>query len=191
MKKLCKTSLVAYNSALSACEKGSQWETALLLLFQLDEVLLQPDVVTCSAAISSCESSRHWEMALILFTSFREQTSPDVIIYGSIIAACEKGKAWQEAFLLFQYMLEDALRPDIIICNALISSCYMSARWSVAMRALQTLQDLLLQASVAWRHSQIMFFFVRQIASLMLHDQHVDGVGGWGCHRIAETNLLY
>ena len=118
-------------------------------------MLLQPDVVTCSAAISSCESSRHWEMALILFTSLRGQTSPDVIIYGSIIAACEKGKAWQEAFLLFQYMLEDALRPDIIMYNALISSCYMSARWTVAMHALQTLQDLLLQASVAWRHRAI------------------------------------
>ena len=185
--------VVAYNSAISACGNASQWETALLLLYNLETLLLQPDVVTFSAAISACESSRQWEVALSLFTTLREwQSQLDTITYGSIISACEKGKAWEEALLLFQYMLEDGvtsetirsssfsqkypslriahltsfnghsplifqpqpledrLHPDIIVCNSLISSCYMSARWSVALDALQTLQELVLQASALW-----------------------------------------
>ena len=47
--------VVSCNAAMSACEKGEQWEEALRLLEELPHRSLMPSVVSCSAAMSACE----------------------------------------------------------------------------------------------------------------------------------------
>ncbi|CAJ1424177.1 unnamed protein product [Effrenium voratum] len=47
--------LVATNSAITACERGMQWQPALALLCQLQASRRSPDVISCNAAISACE----------------------------------------------------------------------------------------------------------------------------------------
>ena len=46
--------VVSYSAAMSACEKGMQWEEALGLLQEMVHQFLMPDVVSFSATISAC-----------------------------------------------------------------------------------------------------------------------------------------
>ncbi len=46
--------VVVHSAALSACEKGKQWEAAAGLLQEMVHQL-QPDVIGLDAAVSACE----------------------------------------------------------------------------------------------------------------------------------------
>jgi pentatricopeptide repeat protein len=58
--------LITMNSAISACEKGGQWQKALTLLESMPRLGLQPDVITMSAAILACERGGQREKTLAL-----------------------------------------------------------------------------------------------------------------------------
>ena len=49
---------VSYNAAISACEKGQQWQRALGLLAAMPAAGVVANVVSYNAAISACESGR-------------------------------------------------------------------------------------------------------------------------------------
>ena len=53
---LLTTSKVSYNSAISAVEKGGQWQLALNLFHSMSAAKLLPDVISYNATISSCDS---------------------------------------------------------------------------------------------------------------------------------------
>ena len=57
---------ISYSAAISACEKGKQWEEALRLLQQTTCRALTPDKISYSAAISACEKGKQWVEALRL-----------------------------------------------------------------------------------------------------------------------------
>ncbi len=57
--------VISYNSAISACEKGQQWEQALRLLLEMRSSRLEPNVMSYNSAISACEKGQQWEQALI------------------------------------------------------------------------------------------------------------------------------
>ena len=52
---------MSFNAAISACEKGKQWEGALGLLQEMVHQLLPPDVVSFNTAVSACEKGKEWE----------------------------------------------------------------------------------------------------------------------------------
>ena len=49
-----------YNAAISACEKGEQWQQALDLFVAEQSVELLPDVITCNTSIA-CEKREQWQ----------------------------------------------------------------------------------------------------------------------------------
>jgi len=49
--------LVSQNVAISALEKGVQWEAALRLLQQLAHSPLTPEVLSWNAAMNACEKA--------------------------------------------------------------------------------------------------------------------------------------
>ena len=49
---------ISYNAAISACEKGKQWEEALRLLQQMTCRTLTPDEISYNAAINACEKGK-------------------------------------------------------------------------------------------------------------------------------------
>ena len=64
---------VVFNAAISACEKGQQWHTALRLMAQMRQMGLQPTAVTYGAAISACEKGKQWQKALALLAQMSEE----------------------------------------------------------------------------------------------------------------------
>ena len=56
------------NAAVSACDKGEQWELTLGVLAEMAEKTVQQETITCNAAISACEKGCEWQMALGLFS---------------------------------------------------------------------------------------------------------------------------
>merc|ERR1739841_325877 len=83
--------VISYSAAISACEKGGQWQVALGLLATMQEAALVPNVISYSAAISACEKCGQWQEALGLLATMQEaDLVPNVISYNAAISACEK-----------------------------------------------------------------------------------------------------
>ena len=102
-----RPNIFSYSAAISACEKGGQWQQALTLFQDMLEGGIRHDIISYNATISACEKGGQWQRALTLFQELPEATmSPNVISYNAAINACEKGGQWQQALLLFQIMPE-------------------------------------------------------------------------------------
>jgi pentatricopeptide repeat protein len=104
-----------YNAAISACEKGGQWEKAGDLLREMDSRGITPDVISDSAAISAFEKGGQWETA---FKLLREMGShgiiPDVISYNAAIKACFDYKRYSEDLRLVRKAPECDLYPNFL-----------------------------------------------------------------------------
>ena len=59
--------VITYSAAISACEKGQQWEEALRLLGEMKKKDITPNVITYNTTISACEKGGQWVEALRLF----------------------------------------------------------------------------------------------------------------------------
>ena len=86
-----------YNAAISACEKGEQWQQALDLFVVEQSVELLPDVITCNTSIA-CEKRERWQQALGLLGS--PDAFPNSVTHSAAISACEKGEQLQQALEL-------------------------------------------------------------------------------------------
>ena len=83
---------ISHNAAISASEKGSQWQQALNLFEVMPRANVSRSVISFSAAIGACEKGGQWQQALNLFEAMpKGKVTPDVIIYNAAISACEKG----------------------------------------------------------------------------------------------------
>ena len=51
-------------AAISACEKGDQWQEALGLLVGMQKAELVPDAISYKAAIGAFEKGEQWQHAL-------------------------------------------------------------------------------------------------------------------------------
>eukprot|EP00439_Symbiodinium_sp_Y106_P003853 s7770_g1.t1 len=58
--------LISYNTAISACGKGSAWQAALLLLGEVSDTRLELDLISYDAAMSACQMD-NWPLTLLLF----------------------------------------------------------------------------------------------------------------------------
>ena len=59
--------VISFSAAISACEKGGQWERALSLLEDIKSRGVEPDVISFSAAISACEQCDEMAKAKLLY----------------------------------------------------------------------------------------------------------------------------
>ncbi|CAK0819754.1 unnamed protein product [Prorocentrum cordatum] len=65
------SALVSYNVGISACEKGMQWQRALVLLNEIPEAKLVPDVISCQTVTRACDRSGQVQQAIWLLTATR------------------------------------------------------------------------------------------------------------------------
>ena len=56
--------IITWNAVITACQKGGQWQAALLVFSEMGETKLAPDAITFGAAIAACQTGGQWEIAL-------------------------------------------------------------------------------------------------------------------------------
>ena len=61
------SALISYNVGISACEKGGQWQRALVLLGEMWEEMLEPNVLTYDAGIRAYEKGGQLQRAQPFF----------------------------------------------------------------------------------------------------------------------------
>ncbi|CAE8591706.1 unnamed protein product [Polarella glacialis] len=133
---------ISYNAAISACEKGGQWQLALTLLSLMPEAKVVPNEITYSAAISACEKSGQWQVALKLLSLMPQaRVVPNEITYNAAISACEKGGQWQVALNLLSLVPEARVVPNEITYNAAISACSKGGQWQLALNLLSLMPE--------------------------------------------------
>ena len=52
--------ILCCSAAISACEKGGQWQVALVLFAAMPLAEILPDVISYNAAVSACEKGGQW-----------------------------------------------------------------------------------------------------------------------------------
>ena len=138
-----------YSAAVSAYEKGCQWQHALNLFEQM-ELEVQPNVFSYSSMISAFEKGDgQWHQALSFFKlMLREKVRPNVISYNASISACEKAGRWLEALSIFDAILEARVQAQVTTYNATISACEKGSQWNEALRVFRSMLVATLQQDV-------------------------------------------
>ena len=65
LKAVLVPNVITYFAAISACEKGGEWQQALGLLAVTQTADLVPNIITYNAAISACAKGQQWQQALV------------------------------------------------------------------------------------------------------------------------------
>jgi pentatricopeptide repeat protein len=68
-----ETECHTFSAAMSACEKGGQWEKALQLFHSMEDRGVKPDVITFSACIEALHAASRFEEAVDFMTIARNQ----------------------------------------------------------------------------------------------------------------------
>eukprot|EP00439_Symbiodinium_sp_Y106_P069970 s990_g12.t1 len=86
--------VVAYGSALKACEMSRSWEQALAILQEMEDRQVHPNVICFNSTISACEKSACWEWALEVLWQMRlRRLSADAGSSSAEIPEAFEGKA--------------------------------------------------------------------------------------------------
>jgi pentatricopeptide repeat domain-containing protein 1 len=93
-------SVIPYNAAISACEKGLNSAKALQVFDRMKKRGVIPTVITYSALISACEKCGQWKLALEVLEWMKKDFGTNVIAYSAAIAALSKG-VFQSIVFLF------------------------------------------------------------------------------------------
>merc|ERR1712048_692198 len=106
-QSVLEASTISYSAAISACEKGGNWEAASCLLADMLHVAVETDTISCSAALSAYAAAgdANWRKALGLFRTIICRTvEVATITCNTLISACEKGAAWKTSLQLLSTM---------------------------------------------------------------------------------------
>ena len=104
--------VISYNSTISACGRGRQWEKALDLLQEMMDHGIKPNVVSYNSAISACKKGEKWEKAIDLLQEMTDHAiKPNVISYNSTIEACFISDKYSNALSL----VHQAQNPEFIL----------------------------------------------------------------------------
>ncbi|CAL1138527.1 unnamed protein product, partial [Cladocopium goreaui] len=125
--EMLQPNIISCSTAISACEKGSQWSSAFRVFDDMKSQGLEADLITVGALITSCEKGAlampgrlQWSQALQLSAT----NARNVVQLSAAVSACEKANEWQFALaIFFEETVRRYLQPDIMMCNAAISAC--------------------------------------------------------------------
>eukprot|EP00438_Fugacium_kawagutii_P017353 Skav201533 [mRNA] locus=scaffold1616:70063:71538:+ [translate_table: standard] len=107
---------ICYNSCVDACEKGGQWQKALLLLERIPPLLV--DEVSFTCGIRACQG---WEEAAEILSSMRTlRIFPNLRSYSAMFS-CEQ-QNWSAATEFWRDMSTRGLKTNEVASNAFLKT---------------------------------------------------------------------
>eukprot|EP00434_Breviolum_minutum_P044227 symbB.v1.2.039480.t1/scaffold6593.1/size16814/1 len=117
-------SITTLNEALTACERGSQWQDAVYLGELLRMQGFQKDIFTYGGLASSYQRGSRWMSALQLL----QRTS--AVVCGSIITACAWMVQWQSGQAALVWQRQGSSASNLQICfRAMLMGFARSGHW--------------------------------------------------------------
>ncbi|CAE8655061.1 unnamed protein product [Polarella glacialis] len=198
---------ICFNSALSACEAGGQWQQAIELLeLRLTKGLAQ-DAVGLTAAYGACQQGKKWQQAAELWR--RDCGSrPDMALFGSALAACERSQRWAQSLNLLVALEQRGLQADTAAFSSAVGACRGAGPgWRLPLNLLDNAQRQGLSLDAAMYTALLGNFqgtsFWRGAVALLAdmaeaklqQDSAVlsavlDAIESSGCHSCAAPKLL-
>eukprot|EP00439_Symbiodinium_sp_Y106_P011919 s2494_g1.t2 len=124
---------IAMNSAISACGRGEQWESALQLYAELVEGGADAGNRTQSALMTSLARGVQWTQAIHML---QHMSTPNIVVHTAACEACARAGRWQEVLCLFRDLLADKLKPDLAAFHVTLSACAAGGQWLLALELL-------------------------------------------------------
>ena len=104
---------VTINSAITGCAKARRWREVLLLLSAcMNNLALQPDLLTTTLYLTSCTTA-NWHRAVAFLQRFALSSDafcldggvlrliPDTVFFNGVLRVFERGGLWRQAASLF------------------------------------------------------------------------------------------
>mmetsp|Transcript_85716 Transcript_85716/g.260170 ORF Transcript_85716/g.260170 Transcript_85716/m.260170 type:complete len:155 (-) Transcript_85716:62-526(-) len=108
--------VVAYDAAMSACERGRAWSWALQLFEDLRPARLEPTLITYNTAISACDKASRWAQALALLAASGQcGQGPSVVGFGAALSACTRAERWLLGLSLLDQMRQHSIRANAVM----------------------------------------------------------------------------
>eukprot|EP00438_Fugacium_kawagutii_P036456 Skav216529 [mRNA] locus=scaffold1003:329495:332782:- [translate_table: standard] len=108
---------IAYNAAISACEKGFQWTKALHLLRQL-----RRSIVTYAALVTACGKCEEWRQVQALLDELQRLSMEATL-------GRDGAEEWQLALAFFQNLQETSAPINVPILAAALDTCHLGGRF--------------------------------------------------------------
>ncbi|CAE8610966.1 unnamed protein product [Polarella glacialis] len=129
-----QTDVVAWNSAITSCERGWQWRMAVQILGYMERESMQPDLVGQNAAVSACGVGQQWRFAVDLLRHLRfKSLEPDVVTFNSVSSAVERGSLWQCALHLLGEGSARGIARSSVSWNTAATALGRALRWESAL----------------------------------------------------------
>nr|GEU50575.1 hypothetical protein [Tanacetum cinerariifolium] len=126
LMKFGKVEAAPCNALLSGLGKERNYERINLLLKEMKENGIKPDIVTFGMLVNHLCKARRVDDALDMFKKMKEgaegiAVKPDVILYNTLIdGLCKVGRQEEGLELMKQMMLDDSCVPSVVTYNCLI-----------------------------------------------------------------------
>ncbi|CAE8699622.1 unnamed protein product, partial [Polarella glacialis] len=105
-----KPDVVTFNTAASACERGSFWAGALALLTEMRSLNLPSTPISYKTVMAACERASEWRVALAVLEAMH-QHGHQLEFTGyraALLAVCASGRV-DEGLALFRGMAQEGL----------------------------------------------------------------------------------
>jgi len=149
-----------WSSAMAACADSTQWEHAIALAPQMQELGLQPEVVTYTALACAYVQGGHWPVAFELLAMMQDNgEEPNHIMLTSVIRSCMPRRNFALAVNWKAQMEKIGVQPYLTTYVCLIALAAEAQQW-------KWVQYLLAESNV--RYPMAENFDIRQLYNLVL-----------------------
>ncbi|KNA13134.1 hypothetical protein SOVF_119540 [Spinacia oleracea] len=129
MFDLMKTrNIVAWNSLISGYSSKGLFDDAMMLLKQMEEEDINPDIVTLNSLLSGYSLNGRIEDALAVIEKIKILgMKPNVVSWTALISGCSRNGKYKDSISFFNKMVEEGINPnEATICCLLQAFAGMS-----------------------------------------------------------------
>ena len=135
----CEANIILFNSAITACERSSQWATAFQHLHLLCRMALCPDGITRNALLTALRGG-FWGRAIELLSISCLTLQRSCVTLNALAAVQANTDTWELALDTLAGMAQEHLEPDVVTLGTQVTTCVSGTQWQRIHRSLRILK---------------------------------------------------